>query len=155
FRLFRPALPIRIAPQQSSGWTNYNLAPARRWIIATRFCDSARAPSSHKPHRSHVRKPSPPQFHLSDARCSCLARHRTLPYDHPMAFRILVADKLADEGLESLRASGIDFDVKIGLKEDELANIIGQYDALIVRSGVKVTAKVLASPGKVKAIARA
>src|SRR5437867_1195968 len=72
-----------------------------------------------------------------------------------MALRILVADKLADEGLEFLRNSGIEFDAKIGLKEEELANIIGQYDALIVRSGVKATAKVLATPGKLKAIARA
>src|SRR5256885_11873704 len=72
-----------------------------------------------------------------------------------MALRILVADKLADEGLEFLRNSGIEFDAKIGLKEEELASIIGQYDALIVRSGVKATAKVLANPGKLKAIARA
>ncbi|MGH7180002.1 MAG: phosphoglycerate dehydrogenase, partial [Tepidisphaeraceae bacterium] len=69
--------------------------------------------------------------------------------------RILIADKLADEGLESLRQSGVDFDVRVGLKEEELAGAAGEYDALIVRSGVKVTAKVLANPGKLKAIARA
>ena len=32
---------------------------------------------------------------------------------------------------------------------------VGEYDALIVRSGAKVTAKVLEKPGKLKAIARA
>jgi D-3-phosphoglycerate dehydrogenase / 2-oxoglutarate reductase len=69
--------------------------------------------------------------------------------------RILVADKLAEEGLDFLKQSGMDFDTKIGLKEDELAGMIGQYDAMVVRSGVKATAKVLASPGKLKAIARA
>src|ERR1700761_4754652 len=69
--------------------------------------------------------------------------------------KILVADKLADEGLELLKQSGVAFDVKIGLKEDELAKDIGAYDALIVRSGAKVTAKVLENPGKLKAIARA
>ncbi len=69
--------------------------------------------------------------------------------------RILVADKLADEGLELLKASGVDFDVKVGLKEDELAAEVGKYDALIVRSGAKATAKVLANPGQLKAIARA
>lgn len=69
--------------------------------------------------------------------------------------RILVADKLADEGLEFLKQSGIEFDVKVGLKEDELATAVGGYDALIVRSGAKVTAKVLANPGKLKVIARA
>ena len=54
--------------------------------------------------------------------------------------RILVADKLADEGLEFLKSQNADFDTKIGLKEDELAAAVGAYDALIVRSGAKVTA---------------
>jgi len=69
--------------------------------------------------------------------------------------RILVADKLAEEGLELLKQSGVAFDVKVGLKEDELAAAVGAYDALIVRSGAKVTAKVLANPANLKAIARA
>src|ERR1700760_4757428 len=69
--------------------------------------------------------------------------------------KILVADKLADEGLDLLKQSGAAFDVKIGLKEDELAKDVGGYDALIVRSGAKVTAKVLENPGNLKAVARA
>lgn len=69
--------------------------------------------------------------------------------------RILVADKLAEEGLEFLKGEKADFDVKVGLKEEELAGAVGGYDALIVRSGAKVTAKVLEKPGKLKAIARA
>jgi D-3-phosphoglycerate dehydrogenase len=72
-----------------------------------------------------------------------------------MAYKILVADKLAEEGLAFLKQSGLAFDVKVGLKEDELAAEVGKYDALIVRSGAKVTAKVLANPGQLKAIARA
>lgn len=69
--------------------------------------------------------------------------------------RVLVADKLAEEGLDFLKQEKIDFDTKIGLKEDELAAAVGAYDALIVRSGAKVTAKVLVNPGNLKAIARA
>jgi D-3-phosphoglycerate dehydrogenase len=69
--------------------------------------------------------------------------------------RILVADKLAAEGLEFLKQSGIAFDEKHAPKEEEFAQIVGQYDGLIVRSGAKVTAKVLANPGELKAIARA
>jgi len=69
--------------------------------------------------------------------------------------RILVADKLAEEGLDFLKQNKAAFDVKVGLKEDELAAIVGEYDALIVRSGAKVTAKVLEKPGQLKAIARA
>src|SRR3989440_1826878 len=72
-----------------------------------------------------------------------------------MSFKILVADKLAEEGLAFLKQSGIAFDAKVGLKEDELAAEVGKYDAPIVRSGAKVTAKVLANPGQLKAIARA
>src|SRR5687768_3586551 len=72
-----------------------------------------------------------------------------------MAQKILVGDKLADEGLEFLKGSGMQFDAKVGLKEEELAAAVGAYDALIVRSGAKVTAKVLENPGNLKAIARA
>lgn len=72
-----------------------------------------------------------------------------------MAMRILVADELAEEGLEFLKQSGIEFDVKVGLKEDALAATVGEYDGLIVRSGAKITAPVLANPGRLKAIARA
>src|SRR5215208_5269042 len=72
-----------------------------------------------------------------------------------MTYTILVADKLADEGLAYLKQSGAAYDAKVGLKEDELAGEVGKYDALIVRSGAKVTAKVLADPGQLKAIARA
>jgi D-3-phosphoglycerate dehydrogenase len=72
-----------------------------------------------------------------------------------MPHKILVADKLAEDGLDFLKRSGIEFDVKIGLKEDELASEVPKYDALIVRSGAKVTSKVLAEPGNLKAIARA
>ncbi|HEX8322929.1 MAG TPA: phosphoglycerate dehydrogenase [Tepidisphaeraceae bacterium] len=68
---------------------------------------------------------------------------------------ILVADKLAEEGLTFLKDSGVSYDVKIGLKEDQLAAEVPNYDGLIVRSGVKATAKVLANPGKLRAIARA
>jgi len=71
------------------------------------------------------------------------------------ALKILVADQLAKEGLELLKESGIAFDEKIGLKEDQLAAETPNYDAMIVRSGAKVTAKVMENPGKLKVIARA
>jgi D-3-phosphoglycerate dehydrogenase len=72
-----------------------------------------------------------------------------------MALKILVADKLADEGLEFLKTSGIAFDAKVGLNEADLGAAVGAYDALIVRSGAKVTARVLEAPGQLRAIARA
>jgi D-3-phosphoglycerate dehydrogenase len=75
----------------------------------------------------------------------------------PVVEMILVADKLADEGLEFLRAQGAKFDVKVGLTEDALAGEVasGRYEALIVRSGAKVTAKVIEKANALQAIARA
>ena len=70
--------------------------------------------------------------------------------------KVLVTDKLAQEGIDLLKTTdGVEVVVKTGISEDELAKIIGEHDGLIVRSGTKVTAKVLANPGKLKAIARA
>jgi D-3-phosphoglycerate dehydrogenase / 2-oxoglutarate reductase len=71
--------------------------------------------------------------------------------------KILVADKLAEEGLDLLKKSGVAFDVKLGLTEDELASAIGNYDAMIVRSKPDKASisKALQNPGKLKAIARA
>jgi len=70
--------------------------------------------------------------------------------------KVLVADKLAKEGIDLLNsADGVEAVVKTGLSEEELAKIIGEYDGLIVRSETKVTAKVLANSGRLKGIARA
>jgi len=70
--------------------------------------------------------------------------------------KVLITDKLAQEGLKLLNSTeDVEAVVKTGISEDELAKIIGEHDGLIVRSGTKVTAKVLANPGKLKAIARA
>jgi D-3-phosphoglycerate dehydrogenase len=74
-----------------------------------------------------------------------------------MSMKILVADKLAKEGLEYLKQSGYAFDEKLGLSDDELAAAVPNYDAMIVRSLPKkpAIAKSLQNPGKLKAIARA
>ncbi len=70
--------------------------------------------------------------------------------------KILITDKLAQEGIELLNATdGVEAVVKTGISEDELAEIIGQHDGLIIRSGTKVTAKVLENHGKLQGIARA
>ena len=71
-------------------------------------------------------------------------------------FKILAADKLAQEGLDFVRSQpDAELTSKPGLSEDELAAIVGEYDGLIVRSGVQVNAKVLENSGRLKAVARA
>jgi D-3-phosphoglycerate dehydrogenase len=71
-------------------------------------------------------------------------------------FDILVADSLAAEGLAILKAQP---DVKLTVQEKwkpgELAGVLGNFDGVIIRSGVQVKAAELAKPGKLKAIARA
>jgi len=70
--------------------------------------------------------------------------------------KLLITDKLAQEGIDLINATeGAEAVVKTGISEDELASIIGDHDGLIVRSGTKVTAKVLANPGRLKGVARA
>jgi len=70
--------------------------------------------------------------------------------------KVLITDKLAQEGIDLLNSmDGVEAVVKTGIAADELAKIIGEHDGLIVRSGTKVTAEVLANPGKLKGIARA
>ncbi len=70
--------------------------------------------------------------------------------------KILVSDKLAEEGLSILReGDAFDVDCKYDLKPDQLKAVIGDYDALIVRSGTQVTEDVIAVAGKLKVIGRA
>ena len=68
--------------------------------------------------------------------------------------KVLVSDKLAQEGIDILRKVA-EVDVNTGLSEDELCKIIGEYDALAIRSGTQVTAKVLEAAKKLKIIGRA
>ncbi len=69
---------------------------------------------------------------------------------------ILVADKIAEQGIERLKAApDVTYDVRHGLSTSELASIVGDYDGMLIRSAVKVTSDVLANPGKLAAIARA
>jgi D-3-phosphoglycerate dehydrogenase len=60
--------------------------------------------------------------------------------------KVLISDTLSDEGLEILKqAAGIEHEYRPGLSEDELAQAIKGVDGLVIRSGSKVTAKVLAA----------
>lgn len=68
--------------------------------------------------------------------------------------RILIADSIAEEGLQSLR-SHAQVDIKIKLEPVQLKAIIGDYDALIVRSQTQVSAEVIESGKKLKVIGRA
>ena len=69
--------------------------------------------------------------------------------------RVFVADKLEAPGLDLLEQSGIELDLRSGLKGEELRAAIRAADGLIVRSGTTVTAAELEDPGKLRVIVRA
>jgi D-3-phosphoglycerate dehydrogenase / 2-oxoglutarate reductase len=70
--------------------------------------------------------------------------------------KVLVSDNLEEAGVKILRDEpGIEVDVRTGLKPDELKKIIGDYDALIIRSATKVTEDLLEAAKKLKVVGRA
>jgi D-3-phosphoglycerate dehydrogenase len=68
--------------------------------------------------------------------------------------KILVSDTISALGLEMLK-SKYQVDYKPGLPPQELVEIVGDYEALLVRSGTKVTAGVIKAAKKLKVIGRA
>lgn len=69
--------------------------------------------------------------------------------------KVLIADKLSPQAMDVFKQRGVEADVKTGLKPDELAAIIGQYDGLAVRSATKVTKDILKAAKKLKVVGRA
>jgi phosphoglycerate dehydrogenase-like enzyme len=70
--------------------------------------------------------------------------------------KVLIADDLSAEGTEILRKGpGLSVDVETGLKAAELEAIIGDYDALAVRSATRVTSAVIRAGRKLRVIGRA
>lgn len=71
-------------------------------------------------------------------------------------FRILVSDKLGAAGLEMLDKSvDASYDMKTGLSKEELVAIMPDYEGLIIRSGTKADADILAAGKKLKVVGRA
>lgn len=68
--------------------------------------------------------------------------------------RILVAESLAEEGLELLRAEH-EVDVRTGLPPAELIDLLPGYHALLVRSQVQVDATLIAAGRDLQVIGRA
>ena len=70
--------------------------------------------------------------------------------------RILIADPLADSGLDVLRRhDGIEIDLQNGLDGEELRTALSQADGVIVRSGTELTADALEGQQRLQAIVRA
>ncbi|KAA0917604.1 phosphoglycerate dehydrogenase [Aquicoccus porphyridii] len=74
-----------------------------------------------------------------------------------MAPKVLVSDKLSETAVQIFRDRGIDVDFMpdVGKDKDKLAEIIGDYDGLAIRSATKVTEKILERADKLKVVGRA
>ncbi|ALS27729.1 phosphoglycerate dehydrogenase [Paenibacillus cisolokensis] len=71
-------------------------------------------------------------------------------------YKVLVSDPISDHGIQQLADSpDVTVDKKTGLSEDELVAIIGEYDALLVRSQTRVTARVMEAGKRLKVVGRA
>jgi D-3-phosphoglycerate dehydrogenase len=69
--------------------------------------------------------------------------------------RVLVTEKIAEGGLERLRAAGHEVDERLDLSPHELAREVVTADALIVRSATQVTAEVLNAGRRLMVVGRA
>jgi len=69
--------------------------------------------------------------------------------------KILISDKLAEEGIQIFKDNGFEVDTKFTITKEDLTNEIGNYDGIVVRSRTKLTAEVLEKAGNLKVIGRA
>ncbi len=74
-----------------------------------------------------------------------------------MAPKVLISDKLSAAAVQIFKDRGIDVDFQpdLGKDKDKLAEVIGNYDGLAIRSATKVTEKILENATNLKVIGRA
>ncbi len=74
-----------------------------------------------------------------------------------MAPKVLISDSLSEAAVQIFRDRGIDVDFmpELGKDKDKLAEVIGKYDGLAIRSATKVTEKIVAAATNLKVVGRA
>jgi D-3-phosphoglycerate dehydrogenase len=74
-----------------------------------------------------------------------------------MAPRVLISDALSPAAVQIFKDRGVevDFQPNLGKDKDKLAELLGQFDGLAIRSATKVTAKILERAKNLKVIGRA
>jgi len=70
-------------------------------------------------------------------------------------FKILICDRIADEGIRLMQEKGYEVKKAWNVPKAELPRMVGEYDALIVRSATKVDAELIAMAKSLKVIGRA
>jgi len=71
--------------------------------------------------------------------------------------KVLISDSLSEDAVRIFRDNGIevDFEPALGKDPEKLAQVIGNYDGLAVRSATKATAELIARASNLKVIGRA
>lgn len=70
--------------------------------------------------------------------------------------KVLVSDNLGEAGIKMFQQEPeMEVDVNTGLEPNELKSIIGDYDALVIRSATKVTEEILEAAKNLKVVGRA
>jgi len=69
--------------------------------------------------------------------------------------KVLISDKMSPKAEAVFQEHGIEVDVKTGMSPEELAEVIGEYDGLAIRSASKVTADIINAASNLKVVGRA
>jgi len=72
-----------------------------------------------------------------------------------VTFKVLICDKIADEGIRLLEEKGYEVMKAWDMPKDELPKIVGQYDAIVVRSATQVKGNLIVNAKNAKVIGRA
>src|SRR5262249_47983808 len=75
----------------------------------------------------------------------------------PMSPTVLISDALSPAAVQIFKDRGVavEFQPKLGADKEKLADMVGDFDGLAVRSATKVTAKILDKAKRLKVIGRA
>jgi len=70
--------------------------------------------------------------------------------------KVLISDNLGEAGIKMFQKEEcFEVDINVGLSNDKLKEIIGNYDALVIRSSTKVTDALLKKANRLKVVGRA
>src|SRR6185503_11388114 len=115
-------------------------------------CPRKRASSNHRPRNCHeaLRRTGSPAFAGDDAEKEHRKKSMTTP-------RVLISDALSPAAVQIFKDRGVevDFQPNLGKDKEKLAEIVGNYDGLAIRSATKVTPKILEKAKSLRVIGRA
>ena len=135
----------------TGAWQDVRDAIGRRIIgdiLGGRCSMPCRSTAVHSPSPCVPEFPSPPPSRLPPL---------ALQVDQMTKPKVLISDALSPAAVQIFKDRGVevDFQPNLGKDKDKLAEIIGNYDGLAIRSATKATAKIIDKATRLKVIGRA